>query len=478
MQKNKAPLLSSRKPSLPFFVFIIFGAVLSSILVTHINAKIATPPIGDVGILYATSQGSSSKQLWRMNLDGTGKTQLTNDQNFEHEWSRPNPDGKTILFMKAAKGSSLNFAFGSNELWLMDVNGGSQRAIIPFAKRNQYGWTGIAHAEWSPDSSKIVLVGTLPDLTSQIYVVDTNGNNPVQITKPVNIDGQNTQVTDPSWSSNNQIIFIRTWGCFGICSNQDVFKIDYASKVESRITNDPNWNFDPYMSPDGSTYLWLSFRSSPFLCPCDVIFGSTSGDLNPQALIADGGANANGTYSSDSKRILFLKVIGTKQVLHQINSDGSGLIPLAPSQAGESGIASFIPSMASDHVDNVSTGGGSGGVQSGGSSSSGGTTNGQPDQSSGGVQSGGSSSSGGAMNGQPGQSSGGGMNGSGSAKPSSGSLYEGGSSNLSAEDGSQVAVDQKQNIAWGTLTLLIIIIITAVIVGIKYLRRKNARRLT
>ncbi len=306
--------------------------------------------LSDEFIIFASKENSTTNQIWIMNIDGSGKRQLTNDSNFQHEWSRPSPDGKKILYARAAKDSSVNVAAQSNELWVMNIDGSNKIPIIDIAKRNSYGWTGHGHAEWSPDSSKIVLVATLPNLTSEIFTVDINGNNPQLITKPVMIDGHKTIPLDPSWSKDNQIVFARSWSCFIICGSQDIFKIDLSTGKEVRITNDPQWNFDPYISPDGQHYLWLSFRESPVMCPCDLIRGNVTGDLEPKAVIADGGSNANGTFSSDSKRLLFLKGMGFKQVLHQINLDGSDLKSLAPSSSGESGIASFVPSSLNESV--------------------------------------------------------------------------------------------------------------------------------
>lgn len=312
----------------------------------------STPEMVDDAIIYATKDGSETAQIWKMNLDGTAKKQLTNDQEHEHDWSRPSPDGKFILFSKAEKGQSVNFAIETNELWIMNPDGSNQHAIIDHAKRDKYGWKGLGHAEWSPDSNKIVLVVTLHNFTSQLFVVDVQGNNVEQISQTIKVDGQDANVSDPSWSNTGKIVYTRSWGCLLICSASDVFTLDYNTREEKRITNDPNWNFDPYISPDGKTFVWLSFRSSPIMCPCDLMKGNANGDLNPQAIIADGGSNANGTFSSDSKHLLFLKTIGFNQVLHRINLDGTGLTKIAPSPNGQTGIASYQLRK----IDNTSTG--------------------------------------------------------------------------------------------------------------------------
>ncbi len=338
-----------------YFLILVFAVLGTVILSLSFAANSNTTT--DVGILYASKEGLATSQLFRADLDGNNPRQLTSDLNNEHEWSRPSPDGKSILFMKADKGSSVNFALTSNRLWVMNIDGTNQREIVGINKRNSFGWTGMGHAEWSPDSSKIVLAATLPSLTSQLFTIDASGNNPQQITQSTVIDGQNSIVADPSWANTNEIIFIRSWNCFGVCGNQDVFKMNYATRTETRVTNDSHWNFDPYLSPDGKSYIWLSFRSSNIICPCDLIRGNASGQLNPTAVIADDGANANGTFSSDGTHILFLKQVGAKQVLHRIKSDGTGLTRLGN---GETGIASFITAQSSSANNSGSSAGSNG----------------------------------------------------------------------------------------------------------------------
>ncbi len=366
--KNMSQTMRYRYMFLVFCIAFVIVGITALLAVLAEDTSTKSVPVGplvsnsvpsfkhntqsDIGILFAAKGDLATTQIFRADLDGKNKKQLTNDLNTEHEWSRPSPDGKRILFMKAAKGSSVNFATNSNRLWIMDVDGTNQREIVGTAKRDRFGWTGMAHAEWSPDSSKIVLVATLPNLTSQLFVIDANGDNPEQITKTTNIDGHNSVVADPSWSQSNHIIFIRSWNCIGICEKQDVFSMDYSTRKETRVTTDDNWNFDPYLSPDGKTYLWLSFRSSNIICPCDLMKGNASGALVSTAVIADGGSNSNGTFSLSGEQILFLKQVGNKQVLHRINSDGTGLLKIG---SGESGVASFIPSPVSTTNTNTNT---------------------------------------------------------------------------------------------------------------------------
>ena len=297
----------------------------------------------DSYILFSSAQDSITRQIWRMKANGTEKIKLTDDTTSEHAWFRPSPDGTKILFMKAASGSNFNYALESNRLWIMNSDGTNQQEIISIAKREGYGWTGMAHADWSPDSTRIVLAAPL-FFQTQLFIVDANGNNPQKVTSTTRIDGSDANVTDPTWAVTNELVYIRKWECFGFCGKHDVFKLNLTTMQETRLTNDPLWEWDPIMAPDGETISWLvTHNNSGVATRCDLVKGSAIGQLNMTSVVADGGCNANGTFSSDSGRILFLKTVGTKQSLHVVNVDGTGLVNLQPTLAGETGIAAFWP---------------------------------------------------------------------------------------------------------------------------------------
>lgn len=297
----------------------------------------------DSYILFSSAQDSVTHQIWRMKANGTEKIKLTNDDTAEHAWFRPSPDGSKILFMKAAAGSNFNYALESNRLWVMNADGTNPQEIISIAKRQSYGWSGMAHADWSPDSLRIVLAAPL-FFETQLYIVDSNGNNPQKMTSTIKIDGSDANVTDPTWSSTNELVYIRKWECFGYCGKHDVFILDLDNMQERRVTDDPLWEWDPIMSPDGAKISWLvTHNNSGAATSCDLVKGNPVGALNPTAVVADGGCNANGTFSSDGSKLLFLKTVGAKQSLHVVNVDGTGLTNLQPTQAGETGIAAFWP---------------------------------------------------------------------------------------------------------------------------------------
>jgi Tol biopolymer transport system component len=284
-------------------------------------------------IIYSSNAGGTTTQIWRMKADGTEGVRLTNDLDNEHTWVRPSPDGKNILFVKADKGKGVNDA-GTNRLWMMNADGSNQREVL---NRSRYGWDNLAHTEWSPDSSRIVLANG-----SYLTTIKPDGSDPVRIAQPTTIDGQVAYPGDPSWSEDGSIMFLRKWECFGPCNKHDLFRLNLTTGQETRVTTDAKVKWDPYLSPDGNTYLWVVWNPLDFFTPGILYKGSASGNLNPTALTTDGIGVTNGVFSADSKKVLFLRnynfgFADLQHSVHTINLDGTGLtrISRATTSTGE-----------------------------------------------------------------------------------------------------------------------------------------------
>lgn len=285
-------------------------------------------------IIYTSTLTVGSQQVWRMKADGSEPTRLTNFPEEDVIWARPSPDGTKIIFVKQVK----NALFGENNtinekfLWMMNADGSNQHEIL---RSSKYGWAYMGHPEWSPDSSKFVQA-VMPVFAgeAQLYTFNADGTNPQQVTNNITVDGHlSTGAYDPSWSKDNQLIYIRSFKCDTPCSgNNDLFKLDMQTKKETRLTNDlKNYN-DPYLSPDGKTYVWLHFPC--VLCASDLYKADANGDnlLTPKPLIADGGTNPNGTFSPDSQYFIFPKQVWfAHRIIHKIKLDGTGLTQVSKS---------------------------------------------------------------------------------------------------------------------------------------------------
>jgi Tol biopolymer transport system component len=123
-------------------------------------------------IAYAfNGSGSTNPEIYVMNADGSGQTQLTNSEGLDRfpEWS---PDGTKIVFQSSR--------VGFNRIWVMNADGSGQTALLQ--DFDQY------IPAWSPDGTQIVyasdgiIVNGYNLGPRMIHVMNADGSNPTVLT--------------------------------------------------------------------------------------------------------------------------------------------------------------------------------------------------------------------------------------------------------------------------------------------------------
>lgn len=127
-------------------------------------------------ILYSHWIGQSittvGGDIWVMNVDGSGRRQLTNSVG--SMWGIWSPDGKRIAYLSYSGdfgvfGDKKKDYEDSSEIWIMNADGSDKQLLlsIPFP----YGviWSNL---HWSPDGSKLAFVWTPNQWCGDIYVID------------------------------------------------------------------------------------------------------------------------------------------------------------------------------------------------------------------------------------------------------------------------------------------------------------------
>jgi Tol biopolymer transport system component len=261
-----------------------------------------------------------------MRADGTQRTQLTAVGGAEHHWPRPNRDGSRILYYRADPGQGVN-DIGTNSLWVMNGDGTGQRQLIP---RGAYGWTRQAHVEWSPDGQRLLMsAGSDSDL--QLWTTDAEGGDPRKLTDRRTVFGGPNVALDPSWAPDGRhVAFV---GCpqdllFCFPWNYEVFRLDTVTGVETRLTDDGIADFDPYVSPDGGTVVWLRCSGSFPAGPWGLYRRPWSGTGSASVVLDDGNVNSNANWSHDGQWLLFHRtVLGgpPHMTTARIRPDGTGL---------------------------------------------------------------------------------------------------------------------------------------------------------
>ena len=150
----------------------------------------AFPDFSPDGSKVVFMSGPPSPDIYVVNLDGSGLTQLTGDPSFDGfpAWS---PDGRTVVFESNRSGIL--------QLWLMHADGSDQRQLTfdPIPKDQV--------PDWSPDGSTIAYVARTAPVGGDIWLINADGSDPRPLSSGADDLG-------PAWSPDGTQIAFLDWG--------------------------------------------------------------------------------------------------------------------------------------------------------------------------------------------------------------------------------------------------------------------------
>lgn len=192
---------------------------------------LAATPLGSGAgqIAYASSK-SGVPQIWLLNLDGSGETQLTNfpDGACQPDWS---PDGMRLVFTSPCLKKSDTYE-GSG-LFIMNADGSGLTPLITVPG-------GDYDPAWSPDGSTIAFT-SLRDGMPHIYLYNLTDNSISRLSSPTTHDRR------PAWSADGTKIAFETTrlGNYQVWTmNADGTSPREFANFNSGLTYMPTWTHD------------------------------------------------------------------------------------------------------------------------------------------------------------------------------------------------------------------------------------------
>jgi len=189
------------------------------------------------------SNRDGNYEIYVMNADGSGQTNLTNNpgQDYTSSWS---PDGTKIAFTSTRDGNP--------EIYVMNADGTSQTRLT-------YNSAYDDGAVWSPDGTKIAFStdrdgGCCPTPQHhEIYVMNADGSGQTNITNNSVNDGS------PDWSPDGTKIAFNTTRD----GNHEIYVMNADGSSQTRLTNEPTNDGQPAWSPDGTKIAYAGYRDDP-----------------------------------------------------------------------------------------------------------------------------------------------------------------------------------------------------------------------
>lgn len=290
-------------------------------------------------ILYGVSyesveQNKSNRDLYVMNIDGSGQKRLTHTADSENGavWI----DGGNRIAFLAKDGEN-------QQLWVMNADGSDRKVVTALEK-------GVEGFMFSPDGMKVILVSPikfsrtaqdiypdLPKATGRViddlmykhwdewvteiphpFLADFDGNSVSNVIDIMQDEPYESPmrpfggVESFAWSPDSkQLIYVsrkKTGMDYAVSTNSDLYLYDIETKATTNLTEGmEGYDTNPVFSPDGKYVAWLSMEHDGYESDKNRIFILNRANGEKTDLTADWDYTVNEiAWNPDSKSIYFI----------------------------------------------------------------------------------------------------------------------------------------------------------------------------
>lgn len=298
---------------------LLLSIAIGAIWLAATSAPAGATFPGPAGRIAFASNAAGDLDVWTMNPDGSGASNLTTAPGspgfaFEPDWS---PDGTKIAFRSGRE--------AAGEIYTMNADG------TGFSQLTSNAYKDYAPA-WSPDGKMIAFTSNRNDpfpatcnglsgCNDDIFVMPATGGTPVQLTFGTGAD------EFPQFSPDGQLIAYNSDESGAMA----IYTVDLETLAVTKLTEDSLQAGQPDWSPDGTKIVFLDnfvFCKKPKDCNSNIFVMNADGGGVTQLTFKFGDNFPHPTWSPDGDKIVFTHGIlrgGRPGQIYTMNPDGTGI---------------------------------------------------------------------------------------------------------------------------------------------------------
>jgi Tol biopolymer transport system component len=194
---------------------------------------------------------------------------------------------------------------GNTEIYSMDANGSNQ---VNLTNNNYYD----GQTDWSPDGKKIAFVSNR-DGNSEIYTMDPDGNNVQRLTVSKPVDAW------PRWSPDSKKIVFNT----DRDGTNEIYVMDGDGSNQQRLTTNEFPDYGARWSPDGKKIVFNSERDGN-----PEIYIMDANGSNQKRLTFNSAKDYDPCLSPDGNRIAYYSNTDGNDEIYVMNLEGGNQVRL------------------------------------------------------------------------------------------------------------------------------------------------------